>query len=1371
MAEQDENAYEKLSREVHQAQITGAIHQDWLENPCGFLLKPDFKRKMQKMGAGGKKLIQTSLRGLRWHLPGNTYRSRWFVLDGMMLRYFRSKNDDQELGSIHLTSVNAVLPSSIADAPDHALDLVCADRIYTIAATTREDMVRWATVLTLVLRGEYQPKMMQRRESAVIRGSSVIPPHSRMSYIRQPSQIANYTPSANSFHPVLAPFDEEMDDRERDMDEKLRVMSVSEKIVTVTFDSPGSLNLLLQSTMDDAIVVKGFREPPEGGVGLAEATGAIKVGDLLVSIQDHPVTTNTTFDMAIHEIQTASRPLTLRFSRLEGPPTKHPQRVAQGWVLAKEPATTRCRTRLLQLQGSKVYLYKPGMHTGHLDRPCLTLSLDEVSDIRAVHDKRKAPGDAKAFGLTLEGKHVMLTFFVKFPAELWHWLDLLKNAPLFDKAAKKASTSSVLSTIPVHPLMIIEQPPKRNTILLEGHDMMKLGDLTPTFQPRTVQLHSYGKLAFYRDDVRVGTVQCESIQDISLSKFQDWWYLELIVLLPSTGGHKYRREVVLRFDSEQKGIKWTRAIERVAKECLGPGEDIDVTIESVSEWTPPGLPLTNAVSDDMFVALHAEWGASRHLGDLHLDQKAAYTQGWFFAKKPGVLGREAYHARYVILRDQFLYLYKYHTPQLDGTTLCASKIDLSEIQDVVEGNPSSVDTMEHTIQLKTATNDVFTLVALTYAQKEAWLSLLVWTSDYYVQDAPAPLPALSTGKFVHRPSFESNPPPSPVGQVAAAWDSVARARGWVRRNGQDVYACIVQGVLSCYESEEDLDAEWGDALDAIVLTDVRHVHADNETTVVVVLADNSSLRLTCRDKGDVKVWMLAICSCSHLVLTTNTSTGLLESQLPNEGWIWKLDPLFQVHRKRYICLKNHELVVSTDRADHHGRVLSVIALDTIVNMFMSKVTGRDKRGDFYQLTLQCDEAPDEDDEGDEAAVHTLSMSFFDEAEMKTWAHDIFHCCTNTTTNPHASTNLAPPTTVAVFPQELMKTSLFQEAEPSFAPFVPGNARGWLYYRMASTKQRLRRRYFVQYGSELSIYKHELLPNEPSAIRYGVVDCRALVDVRFVTTNCPENALALEFANTTLVLVAESDAATLAWRALLLDVKRTFNPTGNRMDHGGVLISRSSTFASQKENEALLRNQIELSVQFAANMQEWDGSKWVANYFVLTGSRLLVFSLAVHLYDEDPDLLATYPTKLITYVRSLLDEEGAAVGSDGLSSIAKTSFVLGFGANSSLILKCETADLCLQLMRLLCLSNGKLELKQSAATGSWGSVNRIASMSRHSSFLVPSTPSSCSLTPSLAPLALETNGKASTPLRQSRRVSMQRRTSELIQQQRTAILQG
>lgn len=46
------------------------------------------------------------------------------------------------------------------------------------------------------------------------------------------------------------------------------------------------------------------------------------------------------------------------------------------------------------------------------------------------------------------------------------------------------------------------------------------------------------------------------------------------------------------------------------------------------------------------------------------------------------------------------------------------------------------------------------------------------------------------------------------------------------------------------------------------------------------------------------------------------------------------------------------------------------------------------------------------------------------------------------------------------------------------------------------------------------------------------------------------------------------------------------------------------------------------------------------------------------------------------------------------------------------------DHCLEWMRLLCSSNGKLELKKNAATGYWGSVNRIASMFRHESFALP-----------------------------------------------------
>lgn len=62
---------------------------------------------------------------------------------------------------------------------------------------------------------------------------------------------------------------------------------------------------------------------------------------------------------------------------------------------------------------------------------------------------------------------------------------------------------------------------------------------------------------------------------------------------------------------------------------------------------------------------------------------------------------------------------------------------------------------------------------------------------------------------------------------------------------------------------------------------------------------------------------------------------------------------------------------------------------------------------------------------------------------------------------------------------------------------------------------------------------------------------------------------------------------------------------------------------------------------------------------------------------------------------------------------------------------DGADHCLEWMRLLCSSNGKLELKKNAATGYWGSVNRIASLSRHQSFL------------STTPLAIATSLSAST----------------------------
>ncbi|EQC41831.1 hypothetical protein SDRG_00690 [Saprolegnia diclina VS20] len=1339
MAErEDENAYEKLSREVHQAQTTGAIHPDWLENPCGFLLKPDFKRKMQHMGAGGKKL-QTSIRGLRLHLPGSSYRSRWFVLDGMMLRYFRSKNDEQELGAIHLTSVNAVLPSSMADAPDHALDLVCADRIYTVAAATREDMVRWATVLTLVLRGEYQPKLMQRRESAVIRGSSVIPPHngrgSAVAVMRQASQVL---PAAPTFQPTLTPFDEEPEDKEREMDAKLRAMSVREKMITVTFDTPGPLHLLLQSTMEDTIMVRGFQEPAEGGVGLAEATGIIMLGDILVAIQDHTFST-LPFAQAIEEIQRAARPLTLRFSRLEAAPIKQVSRLAQGWVLAKEPATNRVRIRLLQLQGSKLHLFKSGLHIGRQERPVLTLALDDVTDIRPLHDKRPSvtcvQGFPKTFGLTLEASHFMFTCYVLSLDELKTWLDVLKNAIVFEKPRLGTST------IPVHPIMVLEKAADAtmttvaSTLLVS--DALKWGELTHEFEARHLVLRSGGKLQIYSDASRtvlLTTLRCDAIvaltpSQVALGGDEAAYQLEIAVVLASNNVH-WRRSFNLRFESIHVLMKWARYLEREVRHSAG--RELDVTLlETNAEsllLTSSGPRVARYEPQDEYVRWVASSRGCRHFGQLRIEGPMA--QGWFYVKKPGAVGADAYHPRFVVLKDHHLLLHKYETASAD---VCAGRIDLAEIRTVRVVKGDSMDAFDFSIQLKTSSNLVFTLAALTQAQKEAWFMLLLWASDYYFQETPLnsllPPPKLvsSTSSAEHvtnRLSIEvvQNAALATTSR-ASLWavESIAQIRGWLTLGDQRVYAAILNGVLSYYEVEDDLDNEWGDALDAIELSRVLSVSCDGDARFAVVLSLDTATEITVHLEAVnavwAKKWMLAMCSCSRLVLLQDETK--LYSTAPKEGYLWKLDRLYQVHRKRFFCLRNHELVVSTAP---DGRVLNVIALDTVAGIFLSKIAGAK---DYFQMHLHCvhDADPvldptltatalaESDEDMDSASFQTISVSFFDEAEMREWALAVYHCCTNAMIN-HSGANLQLPSTIETFPQALMKTTAFLDATTDETD-GPSNT-GWLFYR-SGVNERYRRRFFVLRGFELSIYKHDLGADE-IAIRYGVVDVRSVLDVQFVSRNCPENAIELAFSATTLTLIPPSDAAAVAWRSAFLDVKRSV--VTNHDVTSGVLISRSSTFALQKENEELLRMQIETLVSFAANLLAYDGSKWVANYYVMTSARLLVFSLAVHLYDEDPDLLSTFETKHIVQVRSLtLDEEAERSGSNSACAFSIHLSTVP----DPLVLKCETFDHCLQWMRMLCHSNGKLELKRNAATGVWGSVNRIASLSRHNSFLAAGPP--------------------------------------------------
>ncbi|GLE07248.1 hypothetical protein PINS_up017308 [Pythium insidiosum] len=107
---------------------------------------------------------------------------------------------------------------------------------------------------------------------------------------------------------------------------------------------------------------------------------------------------------------------------------------------------------------------------------------------------------------------------------------------------------------------------------------------------------------------------------------------------------------------------------------------------------------------------------------------------------------------------------------------------------------------------------------------------------------------------------------------------------------------------------------------------------------------------------------------------------------------------------------------------------------------------------------------------------------------------------------------------------------------------------------------------------------------------------------------------------------------------------TLSPPKNDALGPGLYISRGSTFATQKDNEELLRSQIEASVVYSTNLQEWDGKKWIPKYFVLTTSRVLVLSLALHLYDEEPDILGSFATRDIIEVKSCGDNDCVDIGS-------------------------------------------------------------------------------------------------------------------------------
>lgn len=1267
---------------------------------------------------------------------------------------------------------------------------------------------------------------MQRPESTIIRGSSVIPRPSALARKTAMIHGSRFT-DANGIRMTSTLGGNGDDASAKNHDDG----DVKEKLITVTFDQPGPLDLILRGTVDDEVMVCGFQDTSSlnGGpaLGLAEASGAIRVGDLLIAINQHYFT-NIEFSQAIALIRDAARPLTLRFSRIDslstggsgstvdsaGVATLSTTRVAEGWIVAKEPAAHRFRIRMLQLHGDRLNLFKPSMQGGRVDEPCRTIRMDEIMDIRPTNDAREVVSaftqcHPKQWGVTLEGTQSIFTFYTRNNADMVQWIDLLKNSPLFCADATRLS-------IPVHPVAVVEFDPVLEPKVLLAGSVGKLGDLVPTtFACHHFVLLEDGKVLYFLNAQHaasrtrpIGTVRCDSVISIVPSHVGERrssqshphassspsssttngtvgdavaaaateesmpWRLELGLLV--TGAvQKYRRPFVLCFRTQELMMKWGISMAREAKRLTGQEFDLSMVSrrlsrsnsQSSSAYAPTresnGSPSSSSHSSTRPSVSRLMANQSKYVDPRVSDEPVLYrslkdvsqqtaSRGWFFVKKPRATGLDAYHARFVVLHDTELLLFKYEVLDDENLHSYASVLDLRTIKDVREAESGFQENLDFTIQLTTdddvawmvrygtGCNDWRTgwltgeltatlyvarsdwqLVAETYAQKETWLSSLIWLSDYHyrghhgggadgdVATSPSgraskrfavknaglmrPIPEsddelLEGGRSFddaddsdsksRQPRPKTRPQPAAQSPFSLGSENVTEISGMLQIAGKKVFASISNGVFSYYERKEEYVNEWGDAIDAIALQKLEDVHSDgfDAGSFVVKFRGENEVQLIAENAKLAKRWMLVMCSCGELILKKVARLDSWASTQPKEAWIWKLDRLYQVFRRRYCSLRNHQLIFYTE--PHGGRLLGMVSLPCIFNLQMARVCGRSKddaASDFYQLEISfaiptaAEESSRTDQIGD---FYAFLLAFDTEQDLQEWASAIYDCCTNSM-SLKSNSSLPPLGDIQVLPKELLKTSTFEATGrepadlglrgssgivPVVRPHVPTkdaadgffSSSGWLYYR-TSSEERIRLRYFVQWGYELSIYKHEILPDEASAIRYGVIDCRALVDVKFAYINSPENAVELVLgSDISVIVIPRTDEEAVMWRSSLLDVKRAYGQLESGKDKedllgSGVFISRGSTFSTQRDNEELLRAQIEAAVIYSTNLQDWDGKKWIPKYFVLTSSRVLVNTLALHLYDEEPDILGSFATKDILEVRSCSELEEAETG--------------------------------------------------------------------------------------------------------------------------------
>ena len=127
----------------------------WFHNPCGFLLKPDFKRSEQT-----KEFIIAKRSSTIRSMLSSGYKRRYFVLSILekKLRYYETADSKTEKGVIDLNTIEAIDYSHVCDAGIFSFDLISKDKHFTLTAENKDDCHRWCLAIKRCLKTDQMYK-------------------------------------------------------------------------------------------------------------------------------------------------------------------------------------------------------------------------------------------------------------------------------------------------------------------------------------------------------------------------------------------------------------------------------------------------------------------------------------------------------------------------------------------------------------------------------------------------------------------------------------------------------------------------------------------------------------------------------------------------------------------------------------------------------------------------------------------------------------------------------------------------------------------------------------------------------------------------------------------------------------------------------------------------------------------------------------------------------------------------------------------------------------------------------------------------------------------------------------------------------------